>query len=85
MTTSTSLLDALTPLCIGRSLPRRVALKSSLEHMRLLKAARPHAGSILNKVLSLDSLQNRVSTKKKKKKYFTCFGQTTRPITCSRA
>ncbi len=22
---------------------------------------------------------------KKKKKYFTCFGQTTRPITCSRA
>lgn len=68
MTTSTSLLEALTPLCIGRSLPSRVcgdmhvAKKSSLEHRRLLKAACPHAGSILSKVLSLDSLQNRLST-----------------------
>lgn len=68
MTTSTSLLDALKPLCIGRSLPSRVygdmhiALKSSLEHRRLLEATRPHAGSILSKVLSLDNLQNRVST-----------------------
>ena len=66
MTTSTSLLDALMPLCIGRSLPSRVygdmhvALRSSLEHMRLLPAARPHAGSILIKVFSLDTLQNRV-------------------------
>ncbi len=68
MTTSTSLLDALTPLCIGRSLPIRVygdmhvARKSSLEHRRLFKAARPHAGSILSKLLSLNNLQNRVST-----------------------
>ena len=61
MTTSTFLLDALTPLCTGRSLPSRVygemhvALKTSLEHMWLLEAARPHAGSILSKQLSLDT------------------------------